>query len=304
MPNRPSRTSQKLAGLILMTGTYAKWSWILSENVAEAQRRRLAELNLYPRLRFRLYEQGWFHRIISLLDRVFLQSQLVYMVLRKRFFEDRIQAELEQGATQVVILGAGLDPGGIRLAGNHPEIRVWEIDRVSLPISQSGNANPENLHRITANLADPTWTTQLQSHPYWQSTAKTVFAAEGLLMYLEADAVRRLLGALKQMTPYRGSFYFSFLRTSAWGKPRYGNFSPLVRLGLSLVGEPLRWSINPEEISTFLGQEGLTSERTPDEADLYQLYLSTHPIWRNHPKPTIEFLAHAKWPKSDAGQHP
>ncbi|MEC7445229.1 MAG: hypothetical protein VX500_02850, partial [Planctomycetota bacterium] len=69
-------------------------------------------------------------------------------------------------------------------------------------------------------------------------------------------------------------------------------------------GEPLRWSINPEEISTFLGQEGLTSERTPDEADLYQLYLSTHPIWRNHPKPTIEFLAHAKWPKSDAGQHP
>ena len=87
MPNRPSRTSQKLAGLILMTGTYAKWSWILSENVAEAQRRRLAEMNLYPRLRFRLYEQGWFHRIISLLDRVFLQSQLVYMVLRKRFFE-------------------------------------------------------------------------------------------------------------------------------------------------------------------------------------------------------------------------
>ena len=118
MPNRPSRTSQKLAGLILMTDTYAKWSWILSENVAEAQRRRLAELDLYPRLRFRLYEQGWFHRIISLLDRVFLQSQLVYMVLRKRFFEDRIQAELEQGATQVVILGAGLDPGGIRLAGN------------------------------------------------------------------------------------------------------------------------------------------------------------------------------------------
>ena len=304
MPNRPSCTSQKLAGLILMTDTYAKWSWILSENVAEAQRRRLAELNLYPRLRFRLYEQGWFHRIIALLDRVFLQSQLVYMVLRKRFFEDRLQAEIKQGATQVVILGAGLDPGGIRLAGNHPEIRVWEIDRVSLPISQSGNQDPENLHRITANLADPHWITQLQGHPCWQSTARTVFAAEGLLMYLEADAVRRLIGILKQLTPDSGSFYFSYLRTSVWGKPRYGNFSPLVRLGLSLVGEPLRWSINPEEISTFLDQEGVTSELTPDEADLHQLYLSTYPLWRNHPKPTIEFLAHAKWSKSDASQQP
>ena len=304
MPNRPSRTSQKLAGLILMTDTYAKWSWILSENVAEAQRRRLAELNLYPRLRFRLYEQGWFHRIIALLDRVFLQSQLVYMVLRKRFFEDRLQAEIKQGATQVVILGAGLDPGGIRLAGNHPEIRVWEIDRVSLPISQSGNQDPENLHRITANLADPHWITQLQGHPCWQSTARTVFAAEGLLMYLEADAVRRLIGVLKQLTPDSGSFYFSYLRTSVWGKPRYGNFSPLVRLGLSLVGEPLRWSIDPEEISTFLDQEGVTSELTPDEADLHQLYLSTYPLWRNHPKPTIEFLAHAKWSKSDASQQP
>ena len=51
------------------------------ENVAEAGDD--LPLNLYPRLRFRLYEQGWFHRIISLLDRVFLQSQLVYMVLRK-----------------------------------------------------------------------------------------------------------------------------------------------------------------------------------------------------------------------------
>ena len=304
MPNRPSRTSQKLAGLILMTDTYAKWSWILSENVAEAQRRRLAELNLYPRLRFRLYEQGWFHRIIALLDRVFLQSQLVYMVLRKRFFEDRLQAEIKQGATQVVILGAGLDPGGIRLAGNHPEIRVWEIDRVSLPISPSGNQDRENLHRITANLADPHWITQLQSHPCWQSTARTVFAAEGLLMYLEADAVRRLIGVLKQLIPDSGSFYFSYLRTSVWGKPRYGNFSPLVRLGLSLVGEPLRWSIDPEEISTFLGQEGLTSELTRDEADLHQLYLSTYPLWRNHPKPAIEFLAHAKWSKSDASQHP
>ena len=49
-------------------------------------------------------------------------------MLRKRWIESRVRAKIAAGASQVVVLGAGLDTLGVRLASERPDLRVVEID--------------------------------------------------------------------------------------------------------------------------------------------------------------------------------
>lgn len=295
MSKRASSTSQKLAALVLMADSCPEWQQILPPAWPLAQRKMLRNVGLYPCLRFKLYERRWYQKFILFLDRWLLDSQLVYMILRKRFFAEQVQREIERGARQVVILGAGIDPAGIQHATAHPQIQVWEIDRSDLLSSKYDDKRPDNLHRITADLTQPRWYQTLTDQPEWRFDVPTVFMAEGLLMYLPEKAVRALLQSLKELTPVQGSLYFGHLQSTASGRPSYGRHSWLVRLGLWCVGEPLLWSLNPEQLYAFLQSEGLTSTLEPDETNLHHRFLREPHHADRFPPPSIEFMAEARW---------
>jgi methyltransferase (TIGR00027 family) len=295
MSKRASSTSQKLAALVLMAETCPQWQQILPPAWPPAQRERLTELGLYPRLRFKLYERRWYQQAILFLDRWLLDSQLVYMILRKRFFAEQVRVEIEKGAQQVVILGAGIDPAGIQYATAYPQVQVWEIDRADLLSSEYDLQRPDNLHRITTDLTQPRWYQTLTNQLDWRCDVPTVFMAEGLLMYLTEKAVRSLFRSLKQLSPEQGSLYFGYLRSTASGRPSYGRHSWLVRLGLWCVGEPLLWSLNPEQLDVFLQSEGLTSTLAPDETNLHRRFLRETHHGDRFPPPSIEFMADARW---------
>jgi O-methyltransferase involved in polyketide biosynthesis len=44
-----------------------------------------------------------------------------HWMLRKRWIESRVRARIAAGASQVVVLGAGLDTLGVRLASELPD---------------------------------------------------------------------------------------------------------------------------------------------------------------------------------------
>src|SRR5207244_2880132 len=50
------------------------------------------------------------------------------MLVRTRFVDDRMKQALENGATQVVILGAGFDTRAYRFAGLLRDRRLFEVD--------------------------------------------------------------------------------------------------------------------------------------------------------------------------------
>ena len=295
---RASGTSQKLAALVLMAGTCPRWQQILPPSWILAQRKHLRELGLYPRLRFKLYESQGFQKVILFLDRWLLESQLVYMILRKRFFAEQVQMEIERGTRQVVILGAGIDPAGTQLATQYPQVQIWEIDRCEPVSSPLNHQAPKNLHRLTVDLTNRRWHETLVKDPTWQVNAPSVFIAEGLFMYLTEEAVKDVLRSLQQLSPTQGSLFFGYLRSTSTGRPHYGKYSMLVRLGLRCVGEPLRWSVNPDQLQTFLKNAGLKSTLGPDETDLHHRYLEASGTTGCFPPPSIEFMSDARWGQS------
>src|SRR5689334_11027033 len=56
------------------------------------------------------------------------------MMIRTRFIEERLEHAIRNGATQVVILGAGFDTRAYRLLHLLKNVRVFEVDR---PVTQA-----------------------------------------------------------------------------------------------------------------------------------------------------------------------
>lgn len=84
----------------------------------------------------------------------------------------------------------------------------------------------------------------------------TVFILEGVLMYLPASAVSRLLHALRSEPGERTRVIFSFMTQWPDGSSGFRPRSGWIERWLSWCGEPFAWAIEPEAIGEFLSAHG------------------------------------------------
>jgi methyltransferase (TIGR00027 family) len=181
---------------------------------------------------------------------------------RKAFCERQARGGIAAGATQVLVLGAGYDTMGWRLAPEFPHINFFEIDHPATAglkakgIEEMGRR--ENLHLIPADLGNRKLVDVLKDDASWDTTAQTVILAEGLLMYLPADAVRDLLSQCAAVTGAGSRIAFTYILTGTDGRPDVGPWTGLVLWILKTSGEPWLWSIRPEELGAFLNETGWT----------------------------------------------
>ncbi|BAJ32657.1 MULTISPECIES: SAM-dependent methyltransferase [Kitasatospora] len=118
-------------------------------------------------------------------------------IMRTRFYDDRL---LAAGVRQVVLLAAGLDTRAHRLEWPSGT-RLFEID---LPVvldfkqgvldERAAGARCERI-ALAADLADPGWTERLLAAGF-DPGEPTVWLAEGLLVYLDAEQAAGLLAAV------------------------------------------------------------------------------------------------------------
>ena len=118
---------------------------------------------------------------------------------RKRLIDERLSDPLNQ-TDAVVVLGAGLDTRGCRIA-RHSDLPVFEVD---LPVNVARKADvlrralggtPPSVHLVPADFERDDLMAALRSAGY-DSTSRTFFIAEGLLQYLTPDAVTATLSQL------------------------------------------------------------------------------------------------------------
>ncbi|MGW7585640.1 SAM-dependent methyltransferase [Kitasatospora sp. NPDC054768] len=118
-------------------------------------------------------------------------------ILRTRFYDDRLPAA---GADQVVLLAAGLDTRAYRLdwpAGT----RVFELDLGPVlafkeqVLDGLGAVPRAGRTALAADLLDPTWPERLVAAGF-DPARRSVWLAEGLLVYLTAEEAAGLLTAV------------------------------------------------------------------------------------------------------------
>ncbi len=275
---RPSHTAVKIARGLVFLGEDPVKAKLLPPGAAQTTSHLLLEAGLLKPWMVSLYGHPWFQRLVSFFERATINGQMTGSALRKRFVDDETRAGIADGATQVLVVGSGLDTLCERLAPEFPDVTFVEVDRPATAnlkrraIADMG-ANRPNLHILDIDLASAALAEALAAVLEWDRGARSVVVAEGVLMYIHEAEVVTFLNSIRSGCGAGTRLVFTYLAIDRKGRPHVGRLSGLMRLTLRVIGEPLHWGTNPEHLEGFLEEHGFRVLSPRDRYDLRRRYL-------------------------------
>ncbi len=257
--NKPSMTARKVALNIVTLGSQPGMDTVLPRGVVDATARLLVASGAVGERTIRLARSPRMIAVYEAFDWM-LPGQFEAFAHRKAFCEQQVRDSISSRATQVLVLGAGYDTLCCRLAPEFPGVRFFEIDHpATSSLKQKGVealGASENLHLIAEDLGERELSDVLGTNANWDVTAQSVILAEGLVMYLATEAVQSLFRQCAASVGPGSRIAFSYIPSGDDGRPYVGRWTGLMLWLQRVVGEPWLWSIQPEELSSFLQQHG------------------------------------------------
>jgi len=186
-----------------------------------------------------------------------------FMAVRSRYAEDELAVAIARGATQYVILGAGLDTFAYRNPYGDKELRVFEVDYPATQewkrgqLSAAGIPIPASVTYAPVDFERQTLSDGLRSAGF-DSLRVTFFSWLGVTMYLTETAVISTFQFIAS-TPRGGGVVFDYAvsRSSLnWaGQVALDALSARV----AAAGEPFRTFFEPSILTEQLRRMGFTS---------------------------------------------
>ena len=257
----PSKTARKVALNIVTLGTKHGMEEVLPPGIVDATAKLLVESGVVGQRAIDFSRSRMAVGIYLAFDWM-MPGQFEAFAYRKSFCERQVRQSIEAGASQVLMLGAGYDTLGWRIAPEFANVNFFEIDHPATArlkaIGIEAMGQPTNLHLIAEDLGERQLAEVLHADAIWDLTAPTVIVAEALLMYLPPEAVRTLFEQCAAVTGPGSRIAFTFVGTRSDGRPDAGPWTWLVQCILNTSGEPWLWSIPPEELGPFLKENNWT----------------------------------------------
>ncbi len=196
-------------------------------------------------------------------------GSMVMMIIRTRFIEERLERAIRDGASQVVILGAGFDTRAYRLTELLKNARVFEVDQPSTQehkrrrIRETGIEVPPNLTYVPVDFRHDKLGDVLAAAGY-DSARKTFFIWEGVTMYLPEAAVEETLRWVAAQAlgsaivfDFIGAMILKFMTTVDLNQlPEVAKLA-ISRLQRLEAGEPWIFGFPDADEREFLGKLGL-----------------------------------------------
>ncbi len=254
-----SRTARKVALNVLSLGSKPGMEDILPPGIVEATARLLVAADVVGEGAVRFARTRTAVAIYEAFDWM-LPGQFEAFASRKAFCEHQAREGIDVGAAQVLVLGAGYDTLGWRLAPEFPGVRFYEIDhpatagRKARGIDTMGPRS--NLHLLQADLGGRRLEDVLAGVGSWDRTAHSVVIAEGLTPYLAPAAVRDLFVQCGAVTGPGSRVAFTYVGAEEDGRPDVGRWTRLVLWLLEAGGEPWLWCLRPDDLPVFLADVG------------------------------------------------
>jgi methyltransferase (TIGR00027 family) len=252
--DQASRTALLIAASLVLLHRDPKYSTLVSKTSADFCAQILETYSPQTRLTLKIVRQGWFRPIAKLIDRITIPGILLHYALRKKCIAGLARSALTNGATQVVIIGAGFDPLSFELHRDFPGAQFWEIDH---PATQGNKLRAfpkidfDRLHFVPADLDATALDRETLINGSFDPAQRTFWIAEGLLMYLPADLVASLMRRLGNMSALGSQFAFTFMEKLADGRIHFNPQSKLVDWWLRGRGEPFLWGTTRSELVDF-----------------------------------------------------
>lgn len=242
--DQASRTALLIAASLVLLHRSPQYTGLVSRASADLCAQLLERHSEQTHLVLRIVRQDWFRPIAKLIERLTIPGILLHYALRKKCIGGLVRSALINGATQVVVIGAGFDPLSVELHEEFPSVQFWEIDH---PATQRHKVRPfskigaERLHFVAMDLSATTFGSEALIKSSFDSTQRSVWIAEGLLMYLTPNVVSSLMRALKSLSAPGSRFVFTFMEKQSDGRIRFDSQSKLVDWWLRRQGEPFVW---------------------------------------------------------------
>ncbi|MDJ0805979.1 MAG: SAM-dependent methyltransferase [Gammaproteobacteria bacterium] len=265
---KPSKTARKVALNIVTLGTKRGMEKVLPSGIVDATAKLLVESGAVGRKAVRFSRSRIAVGIYLAFDWM-MPGQFEAFAHRKAFCERQVRKGIEAGASQVLVLGAGYDTLGWRLAPAFAKVHFFEIDHPATARLKAKGIEamglPTNLHLLAEDLDERRLVDVLHANATWNPIAPTVIVAEGLLMYLPPDAVGVLFEQCAAATGAGSRMAFTYIGSRSNGRPDAGPWTWLILWLLKIGGEPWLWSISAEEILLFLNEHGWTIAKDQTE---------------------------------------
>ncbi|MGF9825591.1 class I SAM-dependent methyltransferase [Brevibacillus agri] len=213
------------------------------------------------------------------MDPQFSRSFRASIVARARFVEDLVSEQADQGVTQYVILGAGLDTFAQRRPEIAANIRVFEIDQ---PETQAwkrqrlldlGFGIPEWLRFVPVDFeADQSWLEQLKAAGF-DPSRPAVVASTGVTQYLTKDAIAATLRQVATLEP-GSTLAMTFLLPMEATAPEVRSGFATSAKGARASGSPFISFFTPPEMLALARAAGFREVQHVSASELDQRYFS------------------------------
>jgi methyltransferase (TIGR00027 family) len=241
----------------------------------------------------RVVDDAWAHLFLSRASRAALQAWsgsltgralrrlgmtgTTWVPLRHRYIDDHLTRALDDGARQVVLLGAGYDMRAYRFAEQLAGRPVFEVDlpaisraKASIIVKHTGDLPAANVVRVETDFEQQSLQDVLVAAGL-EAGGLTFVTWEGVPMYLTRAAVKATLDALHDVVG-TGSLIAHDMWTVVDDPSLLGTARRIAPAALSFIGEPVTFAIHPEEVGYFYEQRGFEVVDLVTGQDLVERY--------------------------------
>jgi methyltransferase (TIGR00027 family) len=181
---------------------------------------------------------------------------------RTCWIDDQLRDAMQDGADQIVILGAGYDCRAYRLPGIESR-RVFELDQQSMIavkkkcLASKLGALPGHVTYVEVDFDRQDLADVLPAAGF-DRTRRTFFIWEGVMHYLTAEAVDKTLRTISSMAPPGSRLVFTYVHRGLLdGTVQFGRLGEIPAT-LQESGETWKFGLYPEELPGYLAERGLT----------------------------------------------
>jgi methyltransferase (TIGR00027 family) len=249
--NQASRTALLIAASLILLRRDPKHSNLVSKTSADLCAHVLETYSSQTRLFLKIVRRSWFRPIAKWIEQITIPGILLHYALRKKCIATLARSALANGATQVVVVGAGFDPISLELQLDFPVAEFWEIDHPATQrqkLRALSKIGAERLHFVAADLSANGLDREALIKNSFDPNQRTFWIAEGLLMYLRAEKVSSLMKTLSSLSAPGSQVAFTFMEKRSDDRVQFDSQSSFVDWWLRRRGEPFLWGTTRDQL--------------------------------------------------------
>jgi methyltransferase (TIGR00027 family) len=207
---------------------------------------------------------------------------MAVVLLRHRYYEQALDAAVEDGIGQVVLLGAGYDTTALRR--DLGDARVFEVDAAPTQLNKrdilrrKGLREKANVEYVPCDFERDSLPECLRAHGF-DPTARSLVVWYGVSFFLTEAAVRRTLADVAQISAPGSRFLWDYLeRSVVEGRTTYVGAQRARRI-VARRGEPYTFGLTRDGAAPFLDAFGFETSDHATIADLARRYGGASGVW-------------------------